>query len=189
MKKTILLLAVALFFSCSQETTSQEDLFQENVDFSQLKVTLENPISNTLFQYKNKKELQERLSVVSESILQESKELLQEHKEVQRIVSQFSFKDGKATLVGYRYVDKDGKVIKSFSTTQRQSDPVEDFLNGACPDGYIRVGRCSNVGDTQKCIGKHLSAYLSDALNSVGDCANVQISVGLLNTTVCGQTC
>ena len=190
MKKTILLLAIALFFSCSQETTLQDDLVQERIDFSQLKVTLENPISNVVFQYRDKQQLKEQLSSFVENITQESRELLKENEKIKNVVSLIRFQKGQAILVSFAYLDEEGKVIKSVAKAQRDSDPLDEILDGApCPDGYERIGRCSNIGNTQECIGNHLNDFLSENLSSVGDCAGVQINVGILNTTICGQTC
>ena len=92
-------------------------------------------------------------------------------------------------MVGYAYLDDKGKVIEDFGSLQKD-EPLEEILDGApCPHGYERLARCNNFGNVQRCVGNVLAEFLSDNLDSTGDCANIQINVGTLNTTICGQTC
>ena len=189
MKKMILLLAVIFAYSCSQENETLEELNTGAVDFSEMKLNLDFRISNKIFEYDDEEDWNSKLEQFTRNLQLESSEIIQEYAQVQNVVTLLEFKAGTAYLVGYAYVDDKGNIVESFSSFNKD-EPLEETLGGApCPHGYERIGRCSNFGNVHRCVSEHLAEFLSDNLDSTGDCANVQISVGTLSTTVCGQTC
>ena len=191
MKKTILLLMLAFAVSCTEDTQNQEVLDSQNFHFNSLKNSLDFQISKVAFEYSNTSDLETKVALFSKQLVQESLELVREKEsKIGYVTTYLSFDNKAASIEGFAYYDKQGKLLESSFADQRNSDPLEELLDGAsCPSGYTRLGRCSNFGNTQACVGEYLADYLSENLDSVGDCANVQISVGTLNTTVCGKTC
>lgn len=190
MKKAILCLMLLLIFSCTQETENQEDLNLETVSFSNMKLNLDLQISNQLFDFKDSKDLKDKLNDFTNDLSTESLDLIDDMEKVKNVVTLISIKEGVVYLDGYAYLDENNKVLQSFYSETRNSDPLEEMLDGApCPEGYETLGRCNNFVNTQTCVSQHVTDYLTESLNGIGDCANVQINIGVLNTSICGRTC
>ncbi len=105
-------------------------------------------------------------------------------------------KEGDIYLTGYGIYNNEGTLLKSEHIYENRNNERSippyippNLVAGPCPEGYTSLGSCSNFGDTESCLGDLATDYFSNNLNSPGDCAQVRLTVGALNTQACGQNC
>lgn len=124
--------------------------------------------------------------------------ILKTRKEISDIILDISFKNGKAIVTRTTYLNKkQRKIIEAYlldeasGTYKQQNMPwYEEVLDGAaCPAGFKQLAACSNMGNPTTCVSNAISTFLTSNINSIGDCATIQVQVGTLNTRVCGKTC
>jgi hypothetical protein len=198
MKKIILgLLSFTFLLSCG----GQEDSV-EKVDLTKMKIDLKNSKLNgeiKLFTFSNTKELISEIDEAINLITEDSKEIIKNNSEVTNVITNISFINGKAIISKILYVNyKTKKIIEgyeldtnsnTYALLSRKINWDEILGGGGCPNGYSQLASCGNFSDPQTCVGNAIQTYLSANISGPGDCANVQVNVGALNTRVCGRTC
>ena len=184
-------------FACEK----QED--ESTVDFKDVKIDLSsarfgsNPV---LLRYSDISELLRNLEVPLGSVISDSKDIMSADSRISNVISIINFHDGNATLTDVYYLDESRKVIvggyilddktgKYNTISYGGIDWDSIFNGGSCPQGYSQLASCGNFNNPQGCVATAMSTYMSANLSSVGDCVNVQVNVGALNTRVCGKTC
>lgn len=198
MKKVCLSLVVSLFIFACSENKLNDDFKIENINVDVSKMALNNSIISS---YSDKNDFNEafckKINLMHAEILNEiknSKEfdvvnLKLKAEQGRFIIEQIIFIDTKSNQV-VKLIELVDSALIEVKKDQLSTRNGESSLFGRCPQGWSTVGSCSNFGgNTQACVGNHVSAYLSAQISSVGDCARVQVSVGTLTTTVCGQSC
>lgn len=186
--KVLILLSIIILNSCNLQ--SNEELAEPiNLDFTNLKIDVE--ITNTLFTLEEIK-LQEKVNNKVAKLLKVAKETLLENKSVTNVIYSLNVENGNVRIENILLVNTNTeKVIKQQKYNSKAIPDLDELFNGGrCPSGYTQLASCSNLGDgTEDCIGGALTEYLSKNLTSVGDCTNINVSVGVLSTRVCGETC
>lgn len=187
MKKSIFPLLLFCFFIYSCQT--QDDSFDKNEVISR-----EIPINIESLDFSNGVPMgnYNDVATIKESIkllMLDFKGIHDDNGLVNSVIFHI-IKDGtQLYLVGYTTLDFDNNVIKS-ERIVKSIGPIPPSLDAAsCPTGYQDLGKCSNFNNVEDCIADKISSFLGSNLSSPGDCANVQVQVGLGNTRVCGKTC
>lgn len=179
----------------------QEDSV-EKVDLTKMKIDLKNSKLNgeiKLFTYSDTKELISNIDEAINLTTEDSKEIIKNNSEITNVITNISFINGKAIISKILYVNyKTKKIIEGYeldinsNTYARLPGDInwdEVIGGGGCPTGYSQLASCGNFSNPQTCVGNAIQTYLSANINGPGDCANVQVNVGALNTRVCGRTC
>ena len=192
------LLSLLLLSAISCE--KQED--ESKVDFNNVKIDLSqarfgsNPV---LLHYADVPELLRSLNAPVNSIISDSREIMGQDSRVTDIISIVNFHDGIALLTHVYYLDENSRtVVGGYILDIRTStyNPVSYggidwdsiFNGGQCPGGYSELASCGNFNNPQNCVASAMSTYMASNLSGIGDCVNVQVKVGALNTRVCGKT-
>ena len=182
------LLTTGLLISCQKKEHFNDGL---NNQFNDLEIDLDGMFGEGLvFGYVNN---DESLTEGFEILKKEFNEIKSQNNEVEFITIYLSNSENKILLDGYHIVSKDNTTIEFDHKNQNdnsRSEPVPvNYIAAACPDGYESPGSCSNPGDTEGCITEKVGDYFRANLNGIGDCANVQVNVGVTGTKVCGTRC
>lgn len=184
--KVLILFSIIILNSCDSQ--SKQDFIEPVIlDLTNLKVDLE--LTNTLFTF-DENNFQEKTNKKVEKLLKLANENLIDNKNATNVIYNLKIENGKVFIENISLVNIDSKkVIKQQKYNSKMLPDFDVLFNGArCPSGYSQLATCSNTGETQECVGGALAKYLSESLSSVGDCTNVNVSVGLFSTRVCGQT-
>lgn len=193
----MLVFGVFVFTGCSESDVTEESVIKKENGFESLRLSFLNPI--VVFEYASVEDIDKKLDEALPMLLDDLNEEIREKKysdviaglkfyNGRVIVSELVyFRDGDLVLEDSRYFDE--KAGEYVPLSNGMEFTYNEIANGNCPEGYTRIGRCSNIGSTEGCLGGLISGYLTKNLKSIGDCANVQVSVGVVNTTVCGKTC
>lgn len=193
----ILVFGVFIFTGCSESDVTEESVIKKENGFESLRLSFLNPI--VVFEYASVEDIDKKLDEALPMLLDDLNEEIREKKysdviaglkfyNGRVIVSELVyFRDGDLVLEDSRYFNEE--VGEYVPLSNGMEFTYNEIANGNCPEGYTRIGRCSNIGNTEGCLGGLISGYLTKNLKSIGDCANVQVSVGVVNTTVCGKTC
>ncbi len=195
MKKVVLIMIFALaVFTFIQCESNNEDLnpkiLVDDFDFSTIKIDLK--ISNVLSTY-NETNFNKKSKEIFLQIIKESNEVIKSNKKITQVVLNLKFVENKVYLESYAYLDSNKKIISKYIFNQNTYAKIPDLdglFNGAsCPKGYTQLASCGNLDETAACVSSAVGTYLANNISAVGDCANVQVNVGLFNTRVCGQGC
>lgn len=193
----MLVFGVFVFTGCSESDVTEESVIKKENGFESLRLSFLNPI--VVFEYASVEDIDKKLDEALPMLLDDLNEEIREKKysdviaglkfyNGRVIVSELVyFRDGDLVLEDSRYFNEE--VGEYVPLSNGMEFTYNEIANGNCPEGYTRIGRCSNIGNTEGCLGGLISGYLTKNLKSIGDCANVQVSVGVVNTTVCGKTC
>lgn len=202
MFKKIKLLAV-LFLIISFTACSNEEKSTDKIDLTGMDIKISSRLGDDpfLFEYADLAELENKAKETAASLIEESLETINEGFFTNVIIT-FSYKNGKALISEFYLLNTrddyiEGKIADDEATQTFYAPSsaalllvLDNYVNGSnCPQGYTMVNSCSNTGNTKGCVGGAVESYLSSNISSVGDCANIQFKVGLLNTRVCGKTC
>lgn len=194
----MLVFGVFVFTGCSESDVTEESVIKKENGFESLRLSFLNPI--VVFEYASVEDIDKKLDEALPILLEDLKEEINK-KNYSDVIAGLKFHNGRVIVSELVYF-RDGNLVledsRYFNEEVGEYVPLSngmefiynEIANGAaCPHGYTNLGKCSNIGNTEECLGGLISGYLTKSLTSVGDCANVQVSVGLLNTTVCGKTC
>src|SRR5690554_126941 len=194
----ILVFGVFIFTGCSESRITEESVIKKENGFESLRLSFLNPI--VVFEYASIKDIHNKLDNAIPILLEDLKEEINA-KNYSDVIAGLKFHNGRVIVSELVYF-RDGNLVledsRYFNEEVGEYVPLSNGMefiyneianSAACPHGYTNLGKCSNIGNTEECLGGLISGYLTKSLTSVGDCANVQVSVGLLNTTVCGKTC
>lgn len=201
-KKKLLFAFLVLFAlsACEKKTENER-----KIDLSNIKIDLKDSKLGgelVLFKYDNTSELFNQLTKSISVLNNDSKEILDKNSEVTNVVTNISFINGKATISKILYINEDQKKIiegyeyESTTKTYNRLPTDEESLNinwndaifgSYSPSGYSEVASCGNGNNPKECVTKAVSSYLSTNISGVGDCANVQVNVGIMSTRVCGK--
>ena len=167
-----------------------------------MKIDLKNSKLNgeiKLFNFSNTKELISEIDEAINLITEDSKEIIKNNSEVTNVITNISFINGKAIISKILFVNNNTKKIiegyeldtnsNTYALLSRKINWDEILVGGGCPTGYSQLASCGNFSNPQTCVGNAIQTYLSANISGSGDCANVQVNVGALNTRVCGRTC
>lgn len=201
MKNKIVFMALILFsvsfISCEKEETKSAN--EKIIDGINIDLTASKLGDNfSLMSYSNVQELQDKLPEVISNLLEDIESEMNGDTRISDTFVNLKFENGKAIISEIVFFDNDSKSVISgfilnYDTMEYESISVstQDWVGlvGSCPSGYSSLGVCSNFSSPKECITKKLSDFLAANISGVGDCANVQVSVGSLATTVCGKTC
>ena len=188
---------ILIIISCEKQVEETN-----NLDLSKMQINLEESrLGQTivLAYYSDISDLQKKVGEITTSLIEDSNEILNNNNEITDVITNIKFSNGKAIISEVFYVNLDtkeiieGYVLNEETSTYQKVDPnlggFDDFISGSCPSGYSQIGSCSNLNNPQTCVGNSIQTFLTTNINSIGDCANVQVSVGALNTKVCGKVC
>jgi len=169
---------IILSASCQDNEVIKDDTVSEmQIDLSGMKISLD------LGSINNQSELDKSFKLLSE----EAESMKEENKNIGFINYNLELQGENIYLIGIAIYNKDGKLVKSESKNNNIRSP--GTITAACPEGYEELGACSNFSGTEDCIADKVGNYYRDNLNSIGDCAQTRVSVGVTRTTVCGKTC
>ena len=199
MKNTISFIALLFFsislISCENEETktSNEKIIDEiTVDLTASK--LGDNVS--LMTYSSLQELEDKIPELVSSILDDVEDEKNQDSRISDAFINLKFVDGKVFLSEIVFYDNINDLFISglvldFDTMLYQT--INRFpphlVVGGCPSGYTSLGSCSNFSNPKACVANKISTFMSANISGMGDCANVQVSVGALATTVCGSLC
>ncbi len=201
MKNTISFIALLLFsislISCEKEETKTSN--EKIIDGITVDLTASKLGDNvSLMSYSNVQELHDKLPEVISNLLEDIKSEMSGDTLISDTFVNLKFENGKAIISEIVFFDNVSKSVISgfilnYNTMKYESISASTqswiSLAGGCPSGYSSLGTCSNFSSPKECITKKLSNFLAVNISGVGDCENVQVSVGSLATTVCGKTC
>jgi hypothetical protein len=185
--KLLILFSIIILNYC--DSISKQDFIEPvNLDLTNLKVDLE--LTNTLFTF-DEKNFQEKTNKKVAKLLKLANETLIDNKNATNVIYNLKIENGNVFIENISLVNTTTKkVIKQQKYNSKMLPDFDVLFNGAkCPSGYSQLASFKNTGETQECVGVALAKYLSENLSSVGDCTNVNVSVGLFSTRVFGQTC
>ena len=190
-------------FLMSCENEGEENLVeQKNVEQSS---TVENAErlgeTFTLMTYSSLEELQDKLPDAIASIIDDAQDIIANDERITDAFINLRFSDGKAYIGEVVFYNQDNEEIVSgqildfntlFYEQISSTTTFPDFsgLVGSCPTGYTSVGTCDTLSSKVKsCVTEKVATFMSNSLNDIGDCANVQVSIGAFVTRICGKTC
>lgn len=190
-------LVFALLLSCESHDKSNA-----KVDLSGLEIDLKGSKLGgkvELFSYENTEELLGNIDKSVNLVIADAEEVLKNNSEITNVLVDISFTNGVAVLTKILYVNQNTKKLiegyefdvntNSYAELPTDLNLEEVFSGANCPTGYSQISSCGNFSDPQTCISNAIRNYLSANINGPGNCANVQVSVGAINTRVCGKTC
>jgi hypothetical protein len=191
------ILSITFFISCNNQDGDM--INQEKNIFKGINIKLPDSFLNKikLFDYSNNIE-ESKISKSIGYIIDDSKELIKSDPNVTNITFNIRISDGEA-IVSEIFMLNGNKIYKKYqfnkntdkyqNVTSNKAQNSPDGPEISCPEGYTSLGKCSNLGDVRECISKKISVYMATHLSSIGDCANIQVSIGTFSTKVCGKTC
>ncbi|GEM_PF-2635628 len=196
----VLLTSFTVFlFSCKKQEKPSDELKISSIQVDLSKSNLGGEIVLLKYSPDSKAtDIKEALAKAIQITLDDANEILNNRKEISDIIMDIQFKNGKAVVTKTVYLNRKAKkIIEAYdlntatNTYQKNALPwYEEILHGAaCPSGFTQVSSCSNMGNTQSCVTNAVSTYFTNNINSIGDCAVVQVQVGTLSTRVCGKKC
>jgi hypothetical protein len=171
-----------------------------NLDFSKINkegfTNLKAPL--VLAEFNSVEELYRKAPEAVNLLVNESIQYNKENSKVSSVVTQLSIVKNQVIISKIYFLNEEAKQLvqgfyfdaNSNSYLPIQTNDWSDALFGAsCPSGMSEIKSCGNFGGTSDCVGGAIRDFLTKAIKSVGDCANVQVHVGALSTRICGGGC
>ncbi|OUR91585.1 hypothetical protein A9Q87_09765 [Flavobacteriales bacterium 34_180_T64] len=193
MRKLILKISICTFLiignmSCSQEEVTQNPPLLENFTLDLSKSKLGTPL--ILFKYENKDQLINNINQSFIQIMKDAQDMIIKSNEISEVVTELQFSNNIAAIIRVTYFDenKNGITYKLNANTNKYERSPSSHL-AKCPDGYSLLASCSNFDGTKECVASAVGQFLTENISGVGNCANIQVSVGTFSTKVCGKTC
>ena len=199
MKKKKLLLTCALIIGLLIISCTEDETTNGSPELSNLNLNLED--SNlgkelVLLQYNSVSDIQFNLEKKIELVLNNIRTEITESKgSITDIHIQLNINTGKITIAEFSKFNTGDNSIVEQVVYDQQSNSYNRLPTGIlpdfakCPDGFTLIDSCSNVGNTSECVAQAISGFLTEAVSTIGDCAQVQIEVGTFTTKVCGKNC
>ncbi|MFL9844914.1 hypothetical protein [Flavobacterium rhizosphaerae] len=206
-----LLSTVTIFIACTDESTSdlkvQENLEGlKNLDYPSLweGVRPQNSArvgdKSVIFNYSTLNELRDSCSIFTKRLVDDLRIDMQSISGCTRAIAQFESYNGKVQIKKFSFINENAGVIlqsytynsstNGYDTVYNQTAPNSDL--GECPTGWSTLAVCPNflsATDFASCMGDAQQSFYNTNLNAVGDCAQIQVSIGTTALTMCGRTC
>jgi len=200
MKATLKIVWIAALGICLHACESPENSSQ--VTLGDIPVNLDNARlgSPVLMTYADVPELVRNIEMVGASLYEDSHEIMDTDSRTSSVIAELEIKNGRVLLSSVYYLDEVNEVIVGGHILDAQTGNYSEvsfagadwdavFNGNRCPAGYSQLASCGKSNHPTQCIGNALTAYLSENLSSVGDCAAIQVKVSTLNTRVCSKSC
>lgn len=157
----------------------------------------------TFMTYSSMQELQDKLPRAISLMLDDAQDIIAQDTRVTDAFINIKFSSGKAYLSEIVFYDSNkdeiirGNILNFdnmtyYPITNSTFPILWSGLVGNCPTGYSSVGTCNTLEGAEAlkaCVTSKVAAYMSASLSDIGDCANVQVSIGTFTTRVCGKKC